>query len=51
MLETKMKTKLDDVIDHTEDTVRFYPLCKKCIGKVEFSGIGEMPRNKPYAVI
>ncbi len=47
----KLKTRLDDVIDHTEDTVRYYFLCRECLRKVEFSGVGEAPDVRPFKVV
>jgi len=46
----KMKSRLDDVIDHSEDTIRFYPLCRTCIKNFEFSGTGMLPYTKPYSI-
>jgi len=37
----RMKARVDDVIDHAEDSVRFYFVCNKCIQNVEVSGLGE----------
>ena len=39
----KLKRRLDDLIDHTQDTVRYYYLCRQCLPKVEFTGTGERP--------
>ncbi|MEW6187833.1 MAG: CRISPR-associated endonuclease Cas2 [Thermodesulfobacteriota bacterium] len=36
----KMQSRVDAVIDHMEDSVRFYFICEKCIGNVEVSGLG-----------
>ena len=36
-----MKNRIDHVIDHMEDTVRFYFVCDKCLGNVEVSGLGK----------
>jgi len=47
----KMKAQLDEVIDHTEDTFRFYPLCRGCVANVEFSGIGEGPETRAFRVV
>ncbi len=47
----RMKTSLDNAIDHTCDTFRFYPVCRNCVGKVELSGIGEPPETRNYRVI
>lgn len=46
----KMKQKLEDCIDNTQDSVRFYFLCKTCLNKVEYSGIGESPQVSTYRV-
>jgi len=35
-----MKNRIDQTIDHMEDTVRFYFVCDKCIKNVEYSGQG-----------
>ena len=36
-----MKKRIEDTIDHTEDSVRYYFVCGKCVGKVEVSGLGQ----------
>lgn len=46
----KMKQRLEDCIDSTQDSVRFYFLCRQCLRKVEYSGIGEGPQIVPYRV-
>jgi len=46
----KMKQRLEDCIDSAEDSVRYYFLCKQCVTKVEFSGIGEPPKVVSYRV-
>ncbi|MFZ7113209.1 MAG: CRISPR-associated endonuclease Cas2 [Desulfatiglandales bacterium] len=47
----KMKDRLDGTIDSTEDTVRYYTLCRGCLNKVEFSGIGPKPQAEKYKVV
>ena len=47
----KMTHRLEDVIDHTQDSVRLYPLCRGCLNKVEFSGIGEAPVAVSFRVL
>ena len=47
----KMSRQLEDAIDHTQDSIRYYPLCKGCLSKVEFSGIGERPCVAAFTVI
>lgn len=46
----KMKQRLEDCIENTEDSVRYYFLCRHCINKAEFSGIGEAPDIQQYRV-
>jgi len=46
----KMKQKLEDCIDNTQDSVRFYYICRQCLTKVEWSGIGEVPEIIPYRI-
>ena len=47
----KMKNRLEDVIDHGEDTVRYYPICKGCVGRVELSGIGIYPKTGTFKIV
>ena len=47
----KLKTRLEDLIDNSEDTVRYYFACKGCLDKMEFSGIGEAPDTEKYRVV
>jgi len=35
-----MKNRIDQAIDHVEDSVRFYFICDKCIKNVQFDGLG-----------
>ncbi|MFQ5486121.1 MAG: CRISPR-associated endonuclease Cas2 [Desulfobacterales bacterium] len=46
----KMKRRIEDCIDSTQDSVRYYVLCRQCLPKVERSGIGELPQIMPYRV-
>jgi CRISPR-associated protein Cas2 len=36
----RMKERIDNRIDHMEDSVRFYFICGKCVGSVDTSGLG-----------
>jgi len=47
----KLKNKLEDLIDLTEDSIRYYPLCKGCVKNVEHTGIGEDPAPQDYKVV
>ncbi len=46
----KMVSRIEELIDHTEDTVRYYKLCAACVKSVELSGIGVEPILQKYAV-
>lgn len=47
----KLKHRLEDCIDNSEDTVRYYSLCRGCIKRVEYSGTGEAPQTESYRVV
>jgi len=47
----KLKNRLEDLIDLTQDSIRYYPLCKACVKNVEHTGIGEDPRTQDYKVV
>ena len=47
----RMKDKIESCIDHTEDTVRYYFICRGCIGKMEYSGIGDPPDLEDYRIV
>ncbi len=47
----KLKSGLEDIIDHTEDTVRYYFLCKSCVNSIEYSGIGSAPVTDNFYVL
>lgn len=36
-----LKTKVEEIIEPIEDSVRYYALCEKCAKEVEHSGKGE----------
>jgi len=36
----EMRRNVESIIDHMEDSVRYYFLCDKCIEKIQFSGLG-----------
>lgn len=46
----KMVSSLEDIIDHGEDTVRYYTLCSACLKAFEFSGVGREPELQKYKV-
>ncbi len=47
----KMKYRIEDCIDASEDSVRYYFLSKDCIWKMEYSGIGDPPQVQRYRVV
>jgi CRISPR-associated protein Cas2 len=47
----EMKTRIEDLIDASEDSVRYYSLCRSCLSKMEFTGIGEAPEGEAYRVV
>ncbi len=47
----QLQERLRDVIDHSEDDVRFYGLCHECLGKVTVLGKGVLNRQPAYVVV
>jgi CRISPR-associated protein Cas2 len=47
----KLRHRLEDIMDHSEDSIRFYPLCRRCLPGVEYSGIGDPPLEKKFSVV
>lgn len=47
----KMKTRIEDLIDAGEDSVRYYALCGACLDRVEFTGVGKPPEREAYRVV
>jgi CRISPR-associated endonuclease Cas2 len=47
----KMKHRIEVRIDHAEDSVRYYALCRGCVERVEFSGMGKEPRVGKFRVV
>lgn len=46
----KLRNELDELIDHAEDTFRFYPLCRDCVAGVRWTGLGDPPRSRNFHV-
>ena len=47
----KLKDRLENLIDATEDSVRYYRQCRACLGEFEFSGIGEAHSADEYGIL
>ncbi len=45
-----LRDKLDRVLEPEEDSVRFYPLCEACVGKVQTVG-GPKPEERVAFVV
>jgi CRISPR-associated protein Cas2 len=50
-LYEKMKKRLEKRIKPDQDSIRYYYLCQNCLGKVAFSGLGQVMREKPFFVV
>jgi len=47
-----LKTKVEEIIEPIEDSVRYYALCEKCAKDVEHSGKGEeFQKDEEYLVL
>ncbi len=46
-----LKDKLEALIDHETDSVRYYRLCRACLPVIEWSGRGTSPNTDKFLVI
>ncbi len=47
----EITTKLADIINPKQDSVRFYPLCESCNSKINMAGTGIMIEKINYIVV
>lgn len=47
----KMKRGVETLIDKSNDRVRYYRLCKGCVGKVAISGWGEIREDEGFNIV
>ncbi|MBW1636897.1 MAG: CRISPR-associated endonuclease Cas2 [Deltaproteobacteria bacterium] len=47
----ELKDKLEALIDHQTDSVRYYRLCRACLTEVEWSGKGAPPQTEKFLVL
>ncbi len=47
----RMKERLEQLIDHMEDSIRYYFLCDRCIRNVYVSGLGEAFKEEEKIVL
>ncbi len=49
---TEMKARIEELIEASEDGVKYFPLCEKCAGTVEIIGQGVfVDPDEEYAVL
>lgn len=46
----KVQERLEKIINHTSDSVRYYRICKNCVQEVEYNGIGSPPTTSVFKV-
>ncbi|NLX19033.1 MAG: CRISPR-associated endonuclease Cas2 [Desulfobulbus sp.] len=46
-----LQNRMDALIDHGSDSVRYYRLCKACVQEVEWTGQGEKPGQERFMVV
>ncbi|OQX18714.1 MAG: CRISPR-associated endonuclease Cas2 [Desulfobulbaceae bacterium A2] len=46
-----LKNKLEALIDHDTDSIRYYRLCRACLTDVEWSGQGAKPQIENFVVL
>ncbi|MGW8160345.1 CRISPR-associated endonuclease Cas2 [Desulfoprunum sp.] len=46
-----VQSKLEKIIDHGSDSVRYYRLCRACVGEVEWQGPGSPPTTESFKVV
>jgi len=47
----KLKDRLESLIDHGTDSVRYYRQCRGCLAECELSGVGVLPEVKDFEVV
>lgn len=47
----KLKQALDGLIDHEEDSVRYYAICPRCRRAVEVSGWGAVSEEEEVIIV
>lgn len=46
-----LQKKMESLIDHGSDSVRYYRLCKACVAEMEWTGVGDAPRMDRFLVV
>jgi len=46
-----VKNGIEKLIDKKKDRVRYYKLCKVCVGRIQISGWGEIREDEDFEII
>lgn len=46
-----LQKKMESLIDHGSDSVRYYRLCKACVAEVEWTGVGDVVSNERFLIV
>lgn len=46
-----LQKKMESLIDHGSDSVRYYRLCKACVAEVEWTGVGDALNSEKFLVV
>ncbi len=47
----KLQERFEALIDHEQDSVRYYVLCRNCLREVEWTGAGEKPQTHKFKTV
>ncbi len=47
----KMKTRLENLVDREEDSIRYYFLCGRCVHNIEVSGLGVLREDEELIIV
>jgi len=47
----RLRKKLDRVVDHEADSVRFYRLCRRCAGAIDILGKGTVIEDDDFRIL
>jgi len=47
----QLQQKLEGLIDHGSDSIRYFRLCRACVADVEWTGLGEAPGGDRYMIV
>lgn len=47
----RLRRDLEEIIDPRTDSVRYYPICAACAGRIEISGQGDSTRVEEFVIV